>query len=188
MAENGNFLDRIEQLEEQGVPTDTIEDLKSQYEAELGSSSLRKKLGELEARWKEEAEPAIQRVQNLDLQPKRKAALEPFGIDYDQAPKYLRSVFDSMDPKKLDDKDYVAKHLQENDIEVTIAEAEQGEQPAAAGIVAQTLSTPLGNASTTITPKDFASWDPGKQRKFITEHRDAYEQLLQGKPVAGVSA
>lgn len=187
MAEN-SFLDRIAELEEQGVPTDTIEDLKTQYESELSSSSLRKKLGELEGRWRDEAEPAIKRVADLDLQPKRKAALEPFGIDYTTSPKYLRSVFDAMDPKKLDDAEYVAKHLKDHDIEVTAPEAEEEEQPAAAGIVNQSLSAPLGNAHTTITPKDFASWDKDKQRRFIKEHPDAYDSLTQGKPVAGVSA
>jgi hypothetical protein len=187
MAEK-SFLDRIAELEELDVPTPTIEDLKATYESELGSSSLRKKLGELEARWRDEAEPAIQRVSNIELAPKRKAALEPFGIDYDTAPKYLRSVFDSIDPKKLDDADFVAKHLQENDIAVSAPNAQVEDQPAAAGIVAQSLSSPLGNASLTITPKNFASWDPNKQRKFIREHPDRYETLLEGKPVAGVSA
>lgn len=187
MAEQ-TFLDRIAQLEELGVPTDTIEELKTQYESELSSSSLRKKLGELEGRWRDEAEPAISKVQDLELQPKRKAALEPFGIDYTNSPKYLRSVFDAMDPKKLDDQEYVAKHLKDNDIEVAAPQSEEGEESGAAQMVAQTLSTPLGHAPTTITNKDFNSWDVAKQRRFMKEHPDAYDSLLQGKPVAGVSA
>ena len=181
------FLDRIEQLEDLGVPTETINQLKTDYEAEAASSSLRKKLGELEARWRDEAEPALQRVKQIELTPKRKAALEPFGIDYEKSPKYLRSVFDAIDEKKLDDRDYVAKHLADHDIEVSTAEAEEVETPAAGVQVAQTLSAPLGKAATTITPKDFASWEYGKQRRFIREHPDAYESLLKGEPVAGVS-
>jgi hypothetical protein len=182
------LIERIEQLEDLGVPPDTIEQLRSEYEAEASSSSLRKKLGELEARWKTEAEPALQFKRQYELAPKRKAALEPFGIDYENSPKYLRSVFDAMDEKKLDDRDYVARHLQDHDIEVTVAQEPSGEVSGAEGMVAQSLSTPLRPAPGTITPADFASWDMPRQRRFIKEHPEAYEALTKGQPVQGVSA
>ena len=60
----------------------------------------------------------VQELRPLKEAPQRKAALEKFGHDYDQAPKYLKSVFDAIPADKLGDEDFVSAHLRENDVEV----------------------------------------------------------------------
>lgn len=130
------YLDRLNGLLEEGVLTqeqyDELADLSAAKEAIKGFNQIRSERDELQ-----------NKLQRYETQPKRKAALEPFGIDYDKAPKYLKSVFDSMDPDKLEDQDYVSQHLRDNDVEVTAPQAggdQEATQSGAAQIVTQGLN------------------------------------------------
>lgn len=126
----GRYTDRLNQLLEDGVLS------QDQYD-ELADLSVAKEAIKEFNDVKKERDTLRQEVQTFETQPKRKAALEQFGIDYDKSPKYLRQVFDQMDPEKLDDQDYISQHLRDNEVEVnpTNAPADTGERPAAAAIV-----------------------------------------------------
>lgn len=172
------YTERLNDLLDEGTITqeqyDELADLSVAKEAIKEFNNLKKERDEFE-----------QKVQRYETQPKRKAALEPFGIDYDRSPKYLKEVFDRFDPEKLEDREYISEQLRQNEIEVSAAAEEvSGERPAAQEIVEASLSAPLvGSRVGQTTPKDFASWDHGKQRAFIRTNPDAYEQLKQGKAV-----
>lgn len=180
MPDKDELLERLEDLD---VPQDVIDG----FRAEFDSSGLRKKIGEYERRWKEEAEPALSFKKEYELLPKRKAALEPFDIDYEKSPKYLKTVFNAMDPKKLDDQEYVSQYLRDNDVEVNLrGEQEQGEEEPQGGrrMVEHALAAPLTGARTgPLTPKDFATWDYARQKDFIRKHPREYEALTRGEAV-----
>lgn len=128
--------DLLEELETYNVPTEVIDRLK----AERDSSTLRKKLEDEIAWRKEHGEPAVQKVQYFETQPKRKETLASVGIDYDSLPKYGQEVLDSLPTDKLDDKDYVANFVQSKGFEVAQQQAPEPATEPAAGVVAQAIS------------------------------------------------
>lgn len=172
------YTERLNSLLEDGTITQETYD-------ELADLSVAKDAIKEFNNVKRERDEFEQKVQQYESLPKRREALGQFGIDYDKSPKYLRSIFDSLDAKKLDDREYVSQQLRDNEIEVQLSEEQASEdRPAAADIVDAALSAPLtGSKVGATTPKDFAGWDPGKQRQFIRTNPQAYEQLKQGKSV-----
>lgn len=134
------FEQALERMEAADVPQNVIDDVKGAYEKDLDASSLRRKVGELEARWKNEAEPAIQKATYYETQPKRIEALKGIGVDYAAMPKYGQEVLDSLPADKLDDKEFVANFVQSKGFEITPQQAQPGDQSGAAQVVSQAVS------------------------------------------------
>ena len=76
----------------------------------------------------------VQELRPLKEAPQRKAALEKFGHDYDNSPKYLKSVFDAIPADKLTDEEFVSQHLRDNDVEVKVGDTPQATPGAAARV------------------------------------------------------
>lgn len=112
-------------LEEHDVPDSAIQTVVS----ELDSSSLRKKLGELEGRWKSEAEPAISYKQRHETLPKRVEAFKRVGIDYEAQPPYARKVLDTLDAEKLDNLEEVAGFVKAEGFEAKVQPDQSTDTP-----------------------------------------------------------
>jgi hypothetical protein len=140
------YLDRLNQLLSDGKISQEEHD-------ELADLSVAKEAIKEFNQVASERDSLKAQVQTFESLPKRKAALEPFGINYDNSPKYLRQVFDQMDPEKLGDKEYVSKHLADNEVDVNLkaAEGQQGTPSGAAQIVNHAASA--GAGVTTLTDR-----------------------------------
>lgn len=175
----GSIKERLDELEEYGVPSDVIDALRQ----EVDSSKLRQKVGELEARWKDEGEPAIAKVQEFETRPKRIEALRKAGIDYEDLKPYARDYLDRNIPAdKLEDSDYIAEVISQGGFEASL-EVEQGEQTGAEQMAAHVNSRLQSGPRTNITPTDYASWDFEKRREFLRSNPDKAEALAKGESV-----
>lgn len=164
-----------------GVPEDKA--------AMFRSNALRTELEDA----KKQAAEAAQAKAELDKykrQPKVAEALAEFGVDVNALNKRDRTIVDNHFPEFKDapEKESVATFLQEWGFDARVPEGEAGEQPNAAAVVNQSLSAPIASGFAQITNKDFASWDTGRQRKFMKDHPNAYDALLRGETVQGVTA
>lgn len=122
------YTDRLNQLVEDGVLTQEQHD-------ELADLSVAKDAIKEFNQIKAERDELATKVQTFETQPKRKAALEKFGIDYTTSKKYLRDVFDKIPADKLEDADFISQHLRDNEVEVTAGtEQTPGATPAAARV------------------------------------------------------
>lgn len=173
---------------------ETLDEFVNQYgvpeekAALFRSNALRSELEDAKKQAAEAAEAKAE-LEKFKRQPKVHEALAEFGVDVNALNKRDRTIVDNHFPEFKDapEKESVATFLQEWGFDARLPEGEQEEQPNAAAVVNQSLSAPLASGFAQVTPKDFASWDTGRQRKFIQEHPQEYDTLLQGKPVSGVT-
>lgn len=131
-------LERLKEIE--GVPAEVIESLEG--------SSLRKRIDEFEAKWRDEAQPAIDFKRTQDTLPKRKEALKKAGVDYDSQKPFGKEVLDAIPAEKLEDAEFVAEFVQAKGFEATQQSDEgQGTKPAAQQIVDGTTGAGTGTAA-----------------------------------------
>ena len=136
-----SFEETIEQLEDAGVAQATIDSLKEAHQAELDASSLRKKLGELEAWKREQGEPALQKLNEYQTEPVRAESLKKLGLDYDSQPPYAKDWLRANIPAdKLSDAEFVASKIQEGGFQTVAPQPEPQPLPNAAGVVNQAVS------------------------------------------------
>lgn len=181
MPTHSEALEYLKELEDKDIPREVLEALETS-EIRKVNTDLANKLKELE--------PQAQELARLKRQPKVEKALREFGVDVQALNKRDKTIVENHFPEFTDEpeREQVAEFLTQWDFEGHMPEAEATEQPAAAAIVNQSISAPLRpNLATQITPKDFASWDMPRQRRFIKEHPDAYESLKRGQPATGVT-
>lgn len=145
---------------------------------------------ELEQARKDAAEGknAKAELEKLRKQPKVESALAEFGVDMQSLNARDRAIVSEKFPEFEDapDKEKVAEFLQTWGFDANVSQEEQTqEKPQAQRITEFALSAPLsGKAAGPTTPKDFASWDPARQRQFIRSNPQAYEQLKRGEAVS----
>lgn len=150
------------------VPSEVIEALEA--------SPLRKQLAEWEAKWRDEAEPAIAFKATQETLPKRKEAVKKAGIDYDSQPLYAQEVLDAIPADKLDNGEYVASYIQQKGFTAT-KQAEGGtEQPKAAAIVEHAT-----NAGTT---PDQETYEAAIEAASSPEELDAVYKRFGKEPVS----
>lgn len=153
------------------------------------SNALRTELEEAKKQAAEAAQAKTE-LEKIKRLPKVHQALAEFGVDVNALNKRDREVVENHFPEFKDapEKESVATFLQDWGFEARLPEGEAEDLPAAAAVVSQSLSAPLGSGFAQITNKDFISWDQGRQRKFMKDHPEAYDALLRGETVQGVTA
>lgn len=124
-------LNRLKEIED--VPSEVIEALEG--------SSLRQQVANLEARWRDEAEPAITYKQRHESLPKRKEALKRVGVDYDAEKPYGQKTLDSIPADKLDDLDFVASFVKEEGFEASIEAEGRTTEPSGAEVITDFATT-----------------------------------------------
>lgn len=172
--------DLIEELSEQGRDEDVAE------LEQLRGSKLRKQAGkaaELEARVKELEGVLAEK----EAAPAREKALKDYGVDVDNLSKAEAAVLSSLKGELTAEQ--IAELVEKYDLPVTQGSGQTTEEPPAAQRVAQQAAGAPGGrpGGAAITPADVASWPIDRTRRFMDEHPEAYDALLRGETVTGVT-
>ena len=173
---------------------ETLDEFVNQYgvpeekAALFRSNALRSELEDAKKQAAEAAQAKAE-LEKYKRQPKVHQALAEFGVDVNALNKRDRTIVENHFPefKETPEKESVATFLQEWGFEARMPESEEQDQPNAAAVVSQSLSAPLGSGFAQVTPKDFASWDTARQRKFMKDSPEAYDALTRGQAVQGVT-
>lgn len=170
----------LERLEELDVPQNVIDGFRTEFD----SSGLRKKIGEYERRWKEEAEPAIDYRRRQETLPKRKEALRLVGVNYDAEPQYGQETLDSIPDDKLDNTEWLAEFVKSKGFRASLQSEEEPREKSGAEKITDFLTNAGPGAPVkagVVTPATFASWDMGKRRDFMKKHPQAFDALSRGE-------
>lgn len=181
MSDYDELMDR---LKEEGRDEDA--EVLEKYSA----TQLRQK-----AKRADELERDLERLkkENFELVvvPKKEEAFRRAGVDFDSLrpaeQEIIRNLqFEGDAPSEQWVADQISKY------QFPTAGGGAGADSPAAGVVAAARSAPTGGARGTgasgvITPEVAGEWSMEKRIKFMNEHPDEYEALLQGEEVTGIA-
>lgn len=179
----GEYEEILEQLREGTIDA---EDAAERLEKFKGSS-LRKKAEEAEAAAKERDELKA-KVEAYEAAPKRQAAFEKAGIDFEALRPAEKALLEKYDGELTDEA--IAELVEQNELPLVEEGGTEEEPPTDAERIAAGAKRrgADGGRSPQITPDDVGSWPADKWVKFADANPDAAEALRQGKTVTGVSA
>jgi hypothetical protein len=173
----------IEELSEQGRQDDADELEK------LRGSSLRK-----QATRATELEAEVQKLQSQlaerDAAPARETALREYGVDLENLSKAEKAIVGGLKGELT--AEAIAKLVEDYDLPVAQsagADGASGEAPAAQRVAQHAADAQRGARVGTgsISAENVAEWPADKTRRFMNEHPEAYEALLRGETVSGIS-
>lgn len=150
----------------------------------FSTSSLRQEVAKLPEVEKERDELRT-RVDKLEKAPLRTKAFKDYGVDYDSLrPAEIRAI-ENYDGEL--EPEMVGAFVEDLGLPTTqVAPPEQGQPPNAAAVAQAARTAPSGQRlgrPGQITPAEAAEWRPEKWMKFMEEHPDEAEAILQGKVV-----
>lgn len=180
----GDYEELITALREEGRDQDA--DVLEKYSA----TQLRQK-----AKRGDELEAEVERLKKenyeLVVVPKKEEAFRRAGVDFDSLrPAELEAIRNLKFEGDAPNDQWVAEQISKYQLPVSGGGA--GTDSPAAGVVAAARNAPTGGARGTgasgvITPEVAGEWSMEKRIKFMNEHPDEYEALLQGEEVTGVA-
>lgn len=183
MAPRIPFEDLVEQIREAG-----LDEVASTLDREYSATSLRKEAGrarELEV----ELEKTKSQLEELVMLPKKEKLFADLGVDMDALRPAERDLLRTLKPESGDPDESWAEKIIERYQLPTGAPIEPPEETGAAQIAGQARQAPAGGKSRSgvITPEDVAAMSVEKRQAFKKNNPDAWERLLDGEEVSGIS-
>lgn len=120
--------------------------------------------------------------------PQREKAFRDAGVDFDNLRPAERQAIKDLKGELTPEA--VEKVITDLELPTVSREADEGEQPNAAGVVSAAVNAPAGSGRTAavITPADVEQWSTEKSMAFREKHPEAWEALLKGEEVQGITA
>jgi hypothetical protein len=178
----GEYEDVLEELREGTIDGEEAAERLGKFKG----SSLRKKAEERDE-FEKRATEAEAKVESLESIPKRQAAFEKAGIDFEALRPAEKALIEQYDGEITDEA--IAELVEVNELPL-VDEGGSDEEPDtdAERIVSSAKRAGAnGGRSPQITPGDIADWTAERWVKFADANQDAAEALRQGKTVTGVT-
>ena len=183
MADRRDIQEILEEVREAGF--DNLADELDEREKRYQGSSLRKANAELAAR----AEAAEAKAAALERAPQREQAFREYGVDVENLRPAERRELERYDGELGRDK--IAAFVDELDLPLVgnLEPEAPVEAPPAQRIVGAARSAPSAQRRTgfVITPEDAEKWTADALYAWGEEHKEALNELLQGRTVTGIA-
>ena len=178
----GDYEDILEQLREGTIDGEEAADRLDKFKG----SSLRKKAEEAEAAVKERDELKA-KVEAFEAAPKRQAAFEKAGIDFEALRPAEKALLEKYDGELTDEA--IAELVEQNELPLVEEGGSDEEPDTDAERIASTAKRAGANGgrSPQVTPTDVAEWPADRWVKFAEANPDAAEALRRGETVTGVT-
>lgn len=178
----GEYEDVLEQLREGTIDGEEAADRLDKFKG----SSLRKKAEEAETAIRERDELKA-KVEVFEAAPKRQAAFEKAGIDFEALRPAEKALIEKYDGELTDEA--IAELVETNELPLV----EEGEADAEPDTDAERIAGTAkraganGGRSPQVTPDMVGEWPADRWVKFAEANPDAAEALRRGETVTGVT-
>lgn len=178
----GEYEEILEQLREGTIDAEDAAERLEKYKG----SSLRKKAEEAEAAVKERDELKA-KVEAFEAAPKRQAAFDKAGIDFEALRPAEKALLEKYDGELTDEA--IAELVEANELPLVEEDDSDKEPDTDAERIAGTAKRAGANGgrSPQITPDMVGEWAADRWVKFADANPDAAEALRRGETVTGVT-
>jgi hypothetical protein len=178
----GEYEDVLEEIREGTISGEDAAERLEKFKA----TSLRKKAEERDE-FEKRATEAEAKVEALESVPKRQAAFEKAGIDFEALRPAEKALIEQYDGEITDEA--IAELVEANELPLVEEDPADAEPDTDAERIAGTAKRAGANGgrSPQLTPGDIGDWTADRWVKFADANPDAAEALRQGKTVTGVT-
>ena len=171
--------DLIEELRDQGRDSDADE------LEQLRGSSLRKKAAKADE-YEGKVRELQAQLEEMQLAPKREAALRAYGVALEDLRPAEREVLSSLKGELT--AEAIGELVEKYGLPIVEEHQEQDERPPAAAQVAQ-VARKAGRTgqAPVITPEDVGTWSTEKLLRLKEQHPEEFEALKRGETVSGIT-